>query len=346
MSQTRENQPKHYWQTLEERTAPQSFAIYQKPEFEQDRENMLEEAAKSKLSRKTFLKVMGAGAVMAQAACRRPTEEIVPAVIQPPEIVPGLPVFYSSATPDGTGVIIRTREGRPIKIAGNPDHPISAGGVSAYNIAGLMDLYDPDRLRKPVKFVKGKKRQATSDEIIADIKTNLGKGSYVLLTGTTISPSTQSLIKDFLAQFPGGRQVTFRPDPTLRQISEGQATAYGKALVPSFRFDKADYILSIDADFLGTMIQPAHFTSLFAKGRELRRGQKSMNKLVVIESMFSTTGSNADTRVAIRPGDQVAIALSIAAQLTLKNGLTAPGGTALLEKYLPEKIAATLGVKQ
>ncbi|MBL8018538.1 MAG: TAT-variant-translocated molybdopterin oxidoreductase [Leptospirales bacterium] len=346
MNQTRDNQPKHYWQTLEERTTPQSFGIYNQPEFEQDREVMEAEAKKLKLTRKTFLKVMGAGAVMAQAACRRPTEQIVPAVIQPPEIVPGLPLFYSTVSPDGTGLIVRTRDGRPIKIAGSQDHPVSGGGVTAYNVASLMDLYDADRLRKPVKFVKGKKKQATAEEIIGEIKTNLGKGSYVLLTGPSISPSTQSLFREFLGAFPGGRQITFRQDPTLRQIADGQEAAYGKSIIPAYRFDKAEYILSIDADFLGTMIHPGHYTHLFTKGRELKRGQKKMSRLVVIESMFSTTGSNADERLAIRPGDQVIIALSLAAQLTIKNGLAAPGGTALLEKYLPEKVASSLGVPQ
>lgn len=345
MSQTQDTK-KHYWQTLEERTAPQSFAIYEKPEFQTDRKDMLEEAAGSKFSRKNFLKVMGASAVMAQAACRRPTEQIVPAVIQPPEIVPGLPLFYSTVSPDGTGLVVRTREGRPIKIAGNPDHPLTMGGVSAYNIASLMDLYDPDRLRKPVKFAAGKKSRATGEEVVSLIKTNLAKGSYVLVTSPSSSPASNALVEDFLRQVPGGKRITFRPDPSLRQIAEGQKASYGKETIPSYRFDRADYILAIDADFLGTLIQPAHFTSLFAKGRELRKGQKQMNKLVAFESMFSVTGSNADERVAIRPGDQVAVALSLAAHLTIKGGLNAPGGTALLDKYLPEKVAQSLGIAQ
>ncbi|HMY45629.1 MAG TPA: TAT-variant-translocated molybdopterin oxidoreductase, partial [Leptospiraceae bacterium] len=342
MSQTTENKQKHYWQTLEERTQPQSFAIYEKPEFTQDRKDMLEEAETLKVSRKTFLKVMGAGAVMAQAACRRPTEQIVPAVIQPPEIVPGIPVFYSTVAPSGSGMIVRTREGRPIKLAGNADHPVNQGGLTASDVASIMDLYDPDRLRKAVRIKDGKKRNVAAELLITEIKTNLGKGDYVLLTAPTISPATRSIVRDFMAQFPGGRQLTFRPDPTLRQIAEGSQASYGKQVIPDYRFDKADYILSIDGDFLGTMIQPAHFTSLFAKGRELRRGQKTMSRLVAIESMFSTTGSNADERIAIRPGDQVVVALSIAAQLAIKLGVNAPGGSGALEKYLPAKVASSL----
>ena len=108
--------------SLEEYGGHASQAILPEPEAE----------PRASLSRKDFFRLMGATAVMAGAACRRPTEEIVPAVIQPAEYTPGVARHYASSTPDGTGIVIKTREGRPIKIAGNPEHPLSGGGVSAY----------------------------------------------------------------------------------------------------------------------------------------------------------------------------------------------------------------------
>ncbi|MBW7859032.1 MAG: TAT-variant-translocated molybdopterin oxidoreductase [Leptonema sp. (in: Bacteria)] len=186
-----------YWQSLEERVLPPT-EDWITPEFETSRNEMADAAATTKFSRKDFMKIMGAGAVMLQAACRRPTEQIVPAVISAPEYTPGEKLYYSSVTKEGTGIIIHSREGRPIKIAGNPDHPITHGGVTASEVASLMDLYDPDRLRYPVSIKNGKKQKATESQVIKDTQKAVKDGNYVLLTGPINSPSSKALIEDFL----------------------------------------------------------------------------------------------------------------------------------------------------
>ena len=311
---------KKYWLSLEEKDAPATQ--WDQPEFEQSVNEM---ASESKgVSRRTFFQFMGAGAVMVGAACRRPAEQIVPAVIQAPEYTPGIAQQYASVAPDGSGIVVRTREGRPVKIAGNPDHPLSLGGLTANTVADLMDLYDPDRLRKPVQMVKlksGKRRKKVGSEgaITADINNKLGEGDYVLLTGPVDSPSTRKLIASFLNRFPGGRHVSFRPDPTLRQIAAGQAASYGNTTVPNYRFDRADYVLALEADFLGTMIAPAYFGAQFGLKRDLNNG-KFVNTLAAIESMFTVTGSNADFRVPVRPGDQVAAGLVLLGKVQAKLG--------------------------
>ncbi|MCB1309011.1 MAG: TAT-variant-translocated molybdopterin oxidoreductase, partial [Leptospiraceae bacterium] len=199
---------KQYWQSLEERENS-AFADQNQPEFPRSPDEMTAESrelASKGTSRKNFLKFMGAGAVLATASCRRPTERIVPAVIQPPEIVPGVATHYSSVSPDGTGVILRTRAGRPVKIQGNPDHPLSNGGVSAFNVAGLMDLYDPDRLRRPVEIKEGKKLRTDIRRVLPLVANALKtRGPYVLLTGAVDSPSTRALINGFLKSVPGGK---------------------------------------------------------------------------------------------------------------------------------------------
>lgn len=341
MKQIIETKARHYWQTLEERNLPPK-QNWKTPEFPVSMKELGEQARANGVSRKDFIKLMGASAVILGVACRRPSEHIVPAVIQPTELVPGEAMYYSTAAPDGSGLIVKTREGRPIKIAGNPDHPLCAGGVSAYQIASIMDLYDPDRARYSSKIKDGKKKRAAEGDIIDDARKALAGGNYVLLTGPINSPTTRSLIADFLRQVPGGRHVELVQDPSGRQIVEGQKAAYGQAVLPAYRFDRADYVVSIDGDFLGSLISPTWFTAAYSKKRELRGGQKTMNRLVSFESQVSLTGSNADERHSIRPGDQAAVALALAAELIVKQGKGNQGARRALEAYQADKLAATL----
>ena len=304
------------------------------------------------LSRRDFLKLMGASSFMAIAACRRPVEQIVPAVSQAPESQPGIPNFYSSVTPDGAGLIVRTRDARPVKLAGNPEHPLSLGSLSAFQTASLMDLYDPDRLRRSavIRAKTGKRVYRDDKAIVPLAQSKLEKGSYVLLTAPVQSPSTRRLIQAFLKKYPGGKHMEFRPDPSFRQIAEGQEVSYGKELLPLYRFDRADIVLSIDEDFLGYSPLSYLYTPAFFKKRELRKKNKRMSRLLVFESMMSVTGSNADERFSIRPGDQTLIALSLASQIVLGMGKSTFTSDAkvkrLLKPYLPSNIASTFKHKE
>ncbi|MBX7057276.1 MAG: TAT-variant-translocated molybdopterin oxidoreductase [Leptospirales bacterium] len=338
----RETKQKRYWQSLEEKQGQKS-SDWSRPEFPENIEE-IRQADRGHFSRRNFLKLMGAGAVMAGAACRRPTEQIVPAVIQPVENTPGLPSFYSSVTPEGIGLIIRTREGRPVHLSGNADHPLSGGGISASDGAAIMDLYDPDRLRRAVKLNGGRKQSATEAEVLSEARGKLREGGYVLISGPLNGPSSRALVGEFMRAFPGGRLVELRADPTLRQIAAGQRECYGDDLIPYYRFDRADLIVSIDGDFLGTMLLPAVFTRDYTSGRDVRRRGGRFNRLVAFESMYTVTGSNADERFAIRPGDQALLALCLAAQIAVVSGRGAVAGKArsILENYTPAKVAAAL----
>ncbi|MCB1326886.1 MAG: TAT-variant-translocated molybdopterin oxidoreductase [Spirochaetales bacterium] len=342
---------RHYWQSLEEREQP-ALSDWKQPEFQKSRNEMREEAKRLGFSRRDFLKFMGAGAVMAGAACRRPAEEIVPAVIRAPETVPGISTYYATNAPDGTGLIVRTREGRPVKLAGNPDHPLTAGGVTANTIATLHDLYDADRLRRACKIDRetGRKIRFPEQNLVQIAAARLANESFVLLTGPIDSPSSRALVQAFLAKYPRGRHIEFRADPVPRQIAAGQQESYGQAVVPNYRLDLAEVIVSIDGDFLGTMLFPAQFNASFGRSRNMIKNPERMNRLVVFESMFSLTGSNADERHSIRPGDQTTVALSLAAHIVLKMGQSRfqnDGAVrSLLTKYLPEEIARASGATE
>ena len=304
------------------------------------------------ISRRDFLKLMGASAVMLTSQCRRPVEKIVPAILRPAEVQPGIPTEYCTVAPDGSGIVAYTRSARPLKLLGNRKHPFNQGALSASMCASLMDLYDPDRLRRPLSFTRSEnkdlisKKYTTEELIIPIARSKLQKGNYVLVTPAIHSPSSKKLIQAFLAKFPGGRHVQFQPDPSLRQIAAGQELSYGTASIPAYRFDKAELILSIEGDFMGTMPLANAYTPEYAKKRNLKNSVHTMNRLLVFESMYTLTGSNADERYAIRPGDQALIALVLAAHITLdmQRGIYAQDDSvrSLLKGYLPNNITSVL----
>ncbi|MCB1173640.1 MAG: 4Fe-4S dicluster domain-containing protein [Leptospiraceae bacterium] len=336
---------KHYWQSLEEKEGlvPSDWHRLE-TEAPARQAHDLQNSGQVKpkgMPRRDFFKFMGAGALLAGAACRRPTEQIVPAVMQPPEYVPGNPLEYATTAPDGSGLLVKTREGRPVFLAGNPGHPMGSG-ASSYNTAALMDLYDPDRARRAFQMDRksGQKKRMDAAFLATRARNEIKKGDYVLLTGPIQGPSTRALIKEFLVTMPGGRHVELRPDPALRQIKAGQEACYGQSVIPNYRIDRADLIVSIDGDFLGTLINPTMFQEQFGARRNLNKSKKSMNRLVSFESMFSLTGANADRRYAIRPGDQALIALSIAAfiEKDIKKG----NSNDVVASYYPSRVAEVL----
>src|SRR3989338_7730556 len=218
------------------------------------------------MERREFLKLMGAGAFLATAACtRKPVEKIIPYVNKPEEVIPGVANWYAS-TCDGCsaacGMLVKTREGRPIKLEGNPEHPMSRGGLCARGQASLLGLYDPDRLKGPCINSRNGSNQTeidwkTADEEIGNALRRVqqeGK-EVVVLSGTLVSPSTQKLIQEFLAQFPKGRHVVYE-GIAPEEIAIASEQTYGQRIIPRYRFDLAQMVLSFGADFLGTWLSP------------------------------------------------------------------------------------------
>lgn len=263
-------------------------------------------------SRRRFLGWMGAAtALMGTAACkRRPDDHLVPYVHKPQGVVYGVPVWYASTASNGYGVLVKTREGRPIKLEGNPDHPVNEGGLDAQTQAEMLNFYNPERLRGPVN---SKNKPATWSEVDTFVKSALKAarpGGVRLLTGAVISPTLGSVIKKF-ADTTKGKHHTMPPldqDPIARAHEE----AMGVFAVPTFRFDKADVVVSVDADFLGSWLRPVEFTKSFSKRRKIHRGDKNVNRLFVFESSFTLTGVAADHRASIAPSHQLNIIMGLA----------------------------------
>jgi len=265
------------------------------------------------LERRDFMKIMGASALMASlAGCtQRPVQKIVPYVTNPDEIIPGQPNFYASADPlTGYGLVIKTREGRPIKVDGNADHPLSNGSIGTRGQATVHDLYDPDRLKNP----KISGSDATWEELDNAVRKAMGAGSAWILTNSILSPTLKRVIAK-----SGLRHVMIDSLP-MDDVLDGQGQSYGTRVFPRFRFDKADYVLSLGADFLGTWGYTPEYTYQFAAKRRLDSGKSSMSKMVMIEPTMSLTGQNADQRFTAHPADMLPIGLAIAAEVAKLTG--------------------------
>lgn len=305
------------------------------------------------LARRDFLTIMGASMAMASFACaRRPVHKIIPYVVKPEEITPGVPTWYASTNKEtGYGILVKNREGRPIKVEGNPDHPLNQGAISARDQASVLSLYDPDRLKAPAARNRtGGSREVSWADADQAIQAKLNRASRVrILSGEVQSESTQRLINGFLGLFPNGKHVVYEP-LALEEVVQGQDQSYGTPVLPNYRFDQAHVILSLSADFLGSWPFSVQYANLWSKNRKLDSNDPhrvELSKLICFESTMTLTGANADERYPVRPGDEFKIALALAHQLIVvgrhsvfASDLTV---TSALAPYSPQAVASALG---
>ena len=301
-----------YWMSLEQWREEKSFqkladSEFVTPPFEPEDGNW---------DRREFLKLMGASLALTSMGClRRPAETIVPHVIRPENQVPGISNYYASSYYDGGegfGLIVQTREGRPIKAEGHPKHPINRGGMSARAHAHLLELYDPERLKVPHRNLFNKKKtnketiRAAFDEMDVAVVNQLKKGRTAILTDYFPSPASLDVINDFSKAYNASH---FTWDSKGLDIyAQAQQDSFKTRAVPSYNLDKAQMIVSVGCDFLGTFLSPTEHLRKFAQSR---KPNKKMSRLVVFESLLSLTGTNADSRYTIRPSETSAVLLTL-----------------------------------
>jgi MoCo/4Fe-4S cofactor protein with predicted Tat translocation signal len=302
----------HFWRTLEERAGDPDFHERLHNEFP----SLLPVA--DPVQRRSFLKFMGASLALAgvTACTRQPPERIVPYVRQPEEIVPGRPLFFATAMALGgvaAGLLVESHEGRPTKIEGNPLHPGSLGATDIFGQAAVLGLYDPDRsqtllslgeIRPWPRFLGAIRAVLTSQQPLQ------GSGLR-LLTESISSPTLAAQIRELLARYPSARWHQW--DPASRDNARaGARLAFGEYVDAQYRFDRADVVVSLDADFLGPGPGSLRYTRDFV-ARRAPEDAARMNRLYAVESMPTSTGSRADHRLPMRPGDIETIARQIAA---------------------------------
>jgi len=302
-------------------------------------------------TRRTVLGLMGASMALAGlTSCRRPVEQIVPYVEAPEYLVPGIPQRYATTLTRGTdalGVLVKAREGRPIKIEGNALHPSSGGAADAWAQAAILGLYDPDRSRG-IRKVAGEGRVAgTWDEVVAlwgdkayGLVDTKGRGLGVLVEPYA-SPSVHRMLQRLRRRYDDARFAVWGPVDDDR-IFEGMRQATGTPGRPVHHLEKARVILALDADLLLTETRGVAHTRGFAERRRGEADAGGMSRLYAVESTLSLTGANADHRVRVRSGEIAAVTAALAVALGeagVAIGLPAGAGAPPLPEGVAEKVA-------
>ncbi len=318
---------KAYWRSLDELSETDEFEALLFNEFPRQAA-----ALPDKVTRRTFVKLMGASLAMAGlsgcGAWRQPQETIVPYVESPEFIVPGKPLFFATAMELGgvaMGLLVENHMGRPTKVEGNPDHPASLGATDVFTQASVLGLYDPDRSQA----VMNQGRIRTYADFLTDFRAavgTLGTGARLrILTETISSPTLARQLADLLQTFPDARWHQFEP-VSRDNTRAGARLAFGEDANTVYRFDQANVVLALDADFMSCHGAALRYARDFADRRRLWQSNANaaaMNRLYVVESGYSTTGSKADHRLPLRAMDIEAVARALAAELGV-DGVTAP----------------------
>ncbi|MEO1268234.1 MAG: 4Fe-4S dicluster domain-containing protein [Myxococcota bacterium] len=301
------------------------------------------------VSRREFLRVAtvaAAGTAVTNAGCQVAVEEVVPYAKRPDGVYHTGPVSYTSvcrACPSQCGLLMQVREGRPVKLEGNPNHPVGQGGLCSRGQGAILDLYSPDRILEP-RDQAGK--EITWEALDADIKTALAgvrTGGLRVLTGAKTGPSELAFM-DTLAQiYKGARHVMWEPlMPTAARWANN--AAYGVRAQPSYRFDRAKAIVSLGGAFLDN--GQANYTRQYAA---TRNPDKEMSKLTVFEGRLTLTGIAADERHRVRPSDLVYVGLALAHELILKGAVKGwssdPAIQATLKPFTIEQVSKDLGLE-
>ncbi|MEM9918951.1 MAG: TAT-variant-translocated molybdopterin oxidoreductase [Bacteroidota bacterium] len=260
-------------------------------------------------NRRDFLKYLGfgLGAATIAAGCDAPIRRAIPYVVKPDDIVPGVATYYATSFVSGgdyAAVLVRTREGRPIKIEGNKLSTVTGGGTDSRAQASVLDLYDTNRLRGPVSIEDGSATLIDWDAIDSTVKEKLTANAQIrIVCNTVLSPSVRNAFEEFKAKYPNTEIVTYDPNSSSAMLQANEA-CFGEKAIPDYRFQNADVIASFDADFLGTWISPTEYSRQYVKNRKVGRKNRKMSRHIHIESNMSITGSNADNRIMVKPSEQ------------------------------------------
>ena len=297
------------------------------------------------LKRRDFLKVLGVGSAGATVAgCSTgEIERLIPYVVPPEEITPGVATWYASTCGEcgsGCGIRVRTREGRAVMIEGNPDHPVSGGGLCSRGVSALQGLYNPDRIASPLRAGPNGLEEIGWDEALELLAERLGAGGRPLFLTGRKGPTEGMLLTDLTAAL-NGQRVVHDPldDASLRAAVN---IAFGVNTLPRYDIAAARLLVSFGADFLETWLSPVKFAADFARMHAVDHGDKG--RFVFVGPRLSLTGQNADEWIPAQAGSEAEIALALAGELVRRGGDAGPY-TDLVSRYTLEQAAEAAGVE-
>src|SRR5690242_12182370 len=308
------------------------------------------------MDRRRFLTVLGAtgGAAATASACDihpEPTEHLVPYTVPPENQVPGIATYYATTCREcaaGCGLHAKVREGRVVKLEGNPESPINQGRLCSRGQAALQGLYNPDRITDPMARGPGGEWQKLSwEDAIGRLQSKLkearGKG-IVFVTGLE-SGSFGELVDSWMKEL-GGRHVTYEPF-AFEALREGNRLTFGTPAIPWYDFANARYIVSFGADFMETWLSPVGYQNGFTRAHAFESGRDgSMAKFVSVAPRLSLTGMSADEWIAAKPGSEFMLALAMAQVILAERLAPTPADARGLERLLPapQQAATFLGM--
>ncbi|MEX2567154.1 MAG: TAT-variant-translocated molybdopterin oxidoreductase [Cyclobacteriaceae bacterium] len=316
---------KTYWKGLEQLTNDPEFVKHADQEFPgiKGSKNQGEDGGSS---RRDFLKMMGFSLAAASlAACEAPVRKAIPYVNKPVDIDPSIANYYASTYASGgnyASIVVKTREGRPIKVDGNEMSSITQGGTSAQVEASILSLYDDQRVKGPLVNGAEAEWAAIDTELPAKLR---AAGNIRIVSNTLLSPSTDRAIRLFGEAMGDVELITYDPISSYG-ITKASETYYGSNVLPSYHFDNAKVIVSFGADFLGTWISPIQFAKQYSKGRKISKENPNMSRHFQFESNLSLTGANADYRTPIKASQSGLAVLSLYNLLAGKAGSAALSG--------------------
>jgi molybdopterin-containing oxidoreductase family iron-sulfur binding subunit len=304
-----------YWRSLEERLGKPEYLESVGPEFPEGAD-----LPPTGVARREFMQLIGASLALAGAtACTtRPSDErLVPFTKTPPELAPGNPLHYASGMTFAghtSGLLITSREGRPIKIEGNPDHPINQGAAGPFEQAFLISLYEPNRARVLRQGKAPRSLRSLAEDVAALVNKAApadGGARLRFLTEPINSPMMGHLRSRILQKLPNARFYSYAP-VTQDAASEGARALFGQPHTPLYDFSQADIILSLDADFLESRPVNLAYARQFA---DRRVDPDKLNRLYVAETRYSITGGMADHRLRVRSQEILGLAAAVAQAL-------------------------------
>ncbi len=298
----------------------------------------------NKVSRRRFLALVSASAAFAATACTdyQDKGEIIAYTDRPEGVLPGKPNFYASVV-NGKSVLVRVREGRPINIEGNPEHPIYKGKIDAQTPATLLNLYDPERLKDPLKNRRRTEWKKLDAEIVDLLNSATQEGKEIaVITERVSSPMTLSIINDFIAKYPTAKWYSYEVAGDEHKRIAWSKT-HGTRNVPSVKLDEAKIILSLESDFLGREGNTIENTLKFSATRDAMKS-KDFSRLYSVEGSMSLTGMKADYRLRLRQDMQYQFVMGLVNELGVKKDIGNVSMPAEASKYNLASVADECGL--
>ena len=305
-SSTEENSQKEtgYWRSFGELYNDPAFDKTLKNEFSKEALEKPDVKNMSAVSRRKFLALMGASAAFAAAGCNSYQNKglVVPYNQKPEEVTLGLPNYYASTCTGCTsacGILVKTREGRPIKVDGNPDHPVNKGKLCTKGQASVMNLYTPERLREPMMSKAVTNWNDVNKNVTAALTNANSSGKEIaIVTGAILSPTLKKLLDEFKVTYPTTKVYSYETINDNARVNAWQKS-YGKRSMPMLQLDKAKIILALESDFLGNDSNMLEYTRMFTQNRDVM-SKNEFNRLYAVEGAVTNTGMNADYRLRLR----------------------------------------------